>query len=63
MIVQICWQRVVGPFYDWSYRELRIGGSGQVRGGWVPRLMMIMEVEAEGGLLMDGRWLLVLEGG
>ena len=44
---------------------MRIGGSVQMRGGWVPRLMMVVdaEAEAEGGLLMDCRWLLVLEGG
>ena len=42
---------------------LRMGGSVQVRGWWVPRLMMIMEAEAEGELLMDCRWLLVLESG
>ena len=42
---------------------LGLGGSGQVRGWWVLRLMTRMEAEAEGGLLMDCWWLLVLEGG
>ena len=31
---------------------LGLGGSVQVRGWWVPRLMR-MEAEAEGGLLVD----------
>ena len=43
---------------------LGLSGSGQVRGWWVElRLMMMVEAEAEGGLLMDCRWLQVLEGG
>ena len=41
---------------------LGLDGSGQVRGGWVLRLMTRMEAKAEGGLLMDCWWLL-LEGG
>ena len=32
---------------------LGLGGSVQVGGWWVPRLMMRMEAEAEGGLLVD----------
>ena len=32
---------------------LGLGGSGQVRGWWVPGLMARMEAEAEGGLLVD----------
>ena len=41
---------------------LGLGGSFQVRGWWVPRLMTRMEAESGGGLLVDCRWLL-LEGG
>ena len=63
LIVQICRQRAVGPLDGWSCRWLRICGSAQVRGWWVPRLMTMMEAEAEGGLLMECWWLLVLEDG
>ena len=53
----------VGSWRLMNYGELLgLGGSFQVRGWWVPRLMTRMEAEAEGGLLMDCWWLL-LEGG
>ena len=32
---------------------LGLGGSVQVRGWWVPRLMTGMEAEVEGGLSVD----------
>ena len=53
VIVQVCRQRAVGPLNGWSCQGLRIGGSVQVRGWWVPRWMTRMETEAEGGLLVD----------
>ena len=34
-------------------KRLRLGGSVQVMGWWVPRLTAGMEAEAEGGLLVD----------
>ena len=35
-------------------KRLRLGGSVQVMGWWVPRLTARMEAEAEGRLLVDG---------
>ena len=63
VIVQVCRRRAVGPLSGWSCQGLRIGGSVQMRGEWVPRWMMVDDAEAEGGLLLGCRWLLVLEGG
>ena len=63
LIVQICRQRAGGPLDGRNCRWLIICGSAQVRGWWVPRLMTMMEAEAEGGLLMECWWLLVLEDG
>ena len=63
VIVQVCRRRAVGPLSGWSCQGLRIGGSVQMRGEWVPRWIMVDDAEAEGGLLLGCRWLLVLEGG